>query len=300
MKDDSPSDVEHALEELFQVSPSEFVETRKRLAAKLHDAGDDEAARQVRERRKPTQMAWVLNTLARRDPDAVASLVDVGRELAREQRKALRGERSGAFRESIARQRSVVRSLAARAAKTMTELGVDPSGHLDEITTALQSALVDPAAGAALEEGRLERPPEAASGFAFGLSMPEAAEAPAKTSRPAARSKEATSALRARARREEQERTKLAAAKQRAEHAERQREKRALERALTRARARLRSSESAAQNATRAAQKAEAAARQAVEHAATLARESSDAQRRADEARETLARLRSSSADRRT
>jgi len=58
----------------------------------------------------------VLNQLARRYPADVAGLVDVGRELARAQRKALRDETTASSRDSIDRQRRVVGGLTRKTA----------------------------------------------------------------------------------------------------------------------------------------------------------------------------------------
>lgn len=167
------SGLEAALEELYGVDVSEFTKTRDRLIKQLKATGDKEGAASLGARRKPSQVAWVLNQFARREPDAVSALVDVGRELAREQRKALRGEASTGLRDSIERQRKTIVEATTKVTALMKELGVEPGAHLGEVTTALQAALVDPVVGAQLEEGRLEKAPEAATGF--GGAIPEEA-----------------------------------------------------------------------------------------------------------------------------
>jgi hypothetical protein len=159
------TELDAALDELYGAAPAEFTPRRDALAKRLKEAGDAAAASELKARRKPTQLAYVLNQLARRHADDVAELVDVGRELARAQRKALRGEAGHDLRDAIARQRGVVAGLTSKAAKLMGELGVAVSGHLDEIAGALRTAMVDPGVGAQLEEGRLEKVPETAAGF---------------------------------------------------------------------------------------------------------------------------------------
>ncbi len=159
------TELDAALDELYGASPAEFTPRRDALAKRLKESGDAAGALELKARRKPTQLAYVLNQLARRHADDVAELVDVGRELARAQRKALRGEAGHDLRDAIARQRSVVAGLTSKAARLMTELGVAVSGHLDEIAGALRTAMVDPAVGAQLEEGRLDKVPEPAAGF---------------------------------------------------------------------------------------------------------------------------------------
>ncbi|MBX3230599.1 MAG: hypothetical protein KIT84_00165 [Labilithrix sp.] len=166
--------VEGALEELYASDPAQFTKTRDRLAKDLAAAGDAEGAAAIKSRRKPTQIAWVLNTLTRKHPDDIADLVDIGRELAREQRKALRGEAATGLRASIERQRKAILALAQKTSALMKDLGVDP-GHLDEVTSALHAAVADPIVGAQVEEARLDRAPEAAVGFGAPMASPPAA-----------------------------------------------------------------------------------------------------------------------------
>ncbi len=170
--------VEKALEELYDASPATFTATRDRLAKELRASGDDEGAAAIAARRKPTQIAHVLNQLARRHADELAELVDVGRELARVQRTALRGGSATGLREAIERQRKVVAELTSKAAAVMRDLGIDPRGHLDEIAGALHAALVDPAVGDALEAGRLEKTPAATAGFPGAAPQEEERPAP--------------------------------------------------------------------------------------------------------------------------
>lgn len=165
---------DQALDELYASPLDAFTKTRDALARRLNDEGNAAASDEVKSARKPTLVAYVLNQLARRHPDDVAALVDVGRDLARAQRKALRGTNAAAdLREAIARQREIVRALTKKTAALMQDLDVAPSGHLDEVAGALQAALVDPVVGARLEEGRLERVPAPAAGFPGAAPVPE-------------------------------------------------------------------------------------------------------------------------------
>ena len=299
--------MEAALEELYGTEPGDFTKARDAIAKRLKAAGDTEAASSIRARRKPTQIAWVLNQLARRHPDEVAELVDVGRELAREQRKALRGDASASFRESIDRQRKVIGDVTRTAAKLMADLGVTPAGHLDEVASALRAALVDPVVGAQLEEGRLEKVPEPAAGFAG--PMPEAAAsltaARPEPSRPA--KAEAAPPTKARAdSAAEKAAAKKALAKERAERqaavraqkkalakerAERQATERAQKKALDKALAAVRAAEAEAERRQAEAAEAEEEARRAIERAKKLADAAKASAARAADARKALARV---------
>lgn len=294
------SGVDAALEELYGAPPAEFTSRRDALAKELKAAGDTAGAAEVKARKKPTQIAYVLNQIARAHAHDVAELVDVGRELARAQRKALRGETGHDLRDAITRQRSAVSELTAKASATMRDLGIDPAGHLDEIAGALQAALVDPAVGARLEEGRLEKVPEVAAGFPGALGpaveahdgAPAAAEAKPKTktktkTKERARSAAHPRAETARAAREEARRERAAAAgrKEEARRAEAAAEaKVAAKAAVAEAAARARAADEAEREADGHAAQAKKSEDEARALAAEAKQLSADAKRVASEA----------------
>lgn len=292
----SPTGIAAALDELYAAAPATFTARRDQLAKELKAAGDAEGAAELKARKKPTQIAYVLNQLARRHGEEVAALVDVGRELARAQRKALRGEAGHDLRDAIGRQRSAVSGLTSSAASLMRELGIDPSGHLDTVAGALQSALVDPAVGAELEEGRLEKVPEVAAGFPGAASESDeegeepatprpkkAAPAPSKaeTPKPRAKGKAKANASTARADAAEERRARARADAEAAEE----------ERAKAKAKAKAAATEASergreADEAEREADGFAARAKQQDEEARALAAE---AKRLAAEARRVAA-----------
>lgn len=55
--------LEQALEKLYQSTPKEFTAERKRLATELRARGDEAAAKDIAERRRPTTSAWAVNQL---------------------------------------------------------------------------------------------------------------------------------------------------------------------------------------------------------------------------------------------
>ena len=266
------SGLESALEELYSSDPAGFTKKRDALAKQLKAGGDKEAAASVTARRKPTQIAWVLNQLARREPDAIADLVDVGRDLAREQRRALRGDKAGGLRESIDRQRKTITALAHKTTALMKDLGVDPAAHLDEVTSALQAALVDPAVGAQLEEGRFEKAPEAAVGF--GGPVPEDFT-PREAPKPAPKKHDDSKEKAAAARKKKKKKKALA------EHA----------RAVSAAKAGLKEAELAAKRARQAADRAEDDAKTAIERAKELAADADEKEAAIEPVEKALAKL---------
>lgn len=151
------------LDELYEVKPEEFTALRTKLAAAAKKRGDDAAAKRIGAARKPTTAAWVVNRLAHHNPDAKASLVDLGERL-----RAAHTSMDGAtIRQLSAEQRKLVDELT-RAALNGAEL-TNPSATLrEDVTSTLQAAIADPDVADRL--GRLTKA-EQWSGFGdFGAS----------------------------------------------------------------------------------------------------------------------------------
>lgn len=224
---------EKAIDELYGLSPEAFTKRRDALAKELRAAGDREGAGVLATLRRPTKVAHLLNQVARRATDEVTALVDLGRELARVQRRAIRGQ-AGAdeLRGAIARQREAIADLVKRARAVAAELDLPAGGVVDEVASALRTAMTDPSAGADLEAGRLTHPPEVAVGLpsgdllgAEGAVERQAAEAASSLRAEASRAEARASELRraaeraasdaAEAEREARRRAKLAATAER-------------------------------------------------------------------------------------
>ena len=57
--------------DLYALPLAEFTAARNEAAKRLMDAGDADAAKQVKALRKPSRAAWAINRAVRADPDAV-------------------------------------------------------------------------------------------------------------------------------------------------------------------------------------------------------------------------------------
>ena len=66
--------VDQGIDALYEGAPAGFTAARDALAKRLKANGDAEASARVKELRRPTAMAYVLNQLARRHPDDLAGL----------------------------------------------------------------------------------------------------------------------------------------------------------------------------------------------------------------------------------
>lgn len=160
---DAASDrVAAAAEELYGADPGEFTDRRKALADAARADGDAAAAKRIAALRKPTRAAWVVNQLARADPDAPGRLAGLAADL-RAAEQARDGPR---LRELSASRGRLVDALTAQA---LDAAGVPdpPSGLREEVTETLTSALGDPQVAAEFASGTLIR---AAQWSGFGLA----------------------------------------------------------------------------------------------------------------------------------
>ena len=151
-----------AADELYSADPGEFTDRRKALADAARAAGDTAAAKRIAALRKPTRAAWVVNQLARADPEAPDRLAELAAAL-REAEQAKDGPR---LRELSAARGPLVDSLTAQA---LAAAGVadPPSGLREEVTETLTSAIGDPEVAAGFAAGTLTR---AAQWAGFGLA----------------------------------------------------------------------------------------------------------------------------------
>lgn len=147
-------DLAAALDELYGVAPSDFVATRNRLVDEAKADNPDLAA-ELKGLRKPTVVAWLLNRVAREEPEVVGALLDLGQRMRSAQAKgdgaalaAARPERHEAIDGLVGAARGV-------AETTGTSFG---AAAQDGVSATAVAVLADPASGQALASGRLLRP----------------------------------------------------------------------------------------------------------------------------------------------
>lgn len=156
--------VQAAADQLYAADPAEFTDRRSDLVAQARTAGDRAAAKVIGALRKPTRAAWVVNRLARTDPDAVNRLAGLGDDL-RAAERALDGSR---LRELSQDRRELLGELTRQA---LDGAGVtDPPEALrEEVAGTLGAAVADPQVAADVAAGRLVKATRQA-GFGFGLA----------------------------------------------------------------------------------------------------------------------------------
>jgi hypothetical protein len=162
------------IDRLYELPLEEFTAARNELAKRLKQDGDAEAAERVRRLAKPSVAAWAVNQLARREPEAVRSLLNVGARLRNAQERSLKGERAAdELRAGQAEEREVIQKLTRAADALLRGGGRAASGTtLERVASLLRAAAVsDPAA---LREGRLTGDIESTGFDAFaGMEVPK-------------------------------------------------------------------------------------------------------------------------------
>jgi hypothetical protein len=112
-------DFERELDRLFGLPLEEFTSARNDLARRLKEAGDDDAAVDVRALVKPTVPVWTINQLGRAEPRAVDALLDAGAALRKAQERADRD----VFRDAVAEERRAIEDLTERARALLESAG---------------------------------------------------------------------------------------------------------------------------------------------------------------------------------
>ncbi|HEX3200275.1 MAG TPA: hypothetical protein VHR39_22235 [Propionibacteriaceae bacterium] len=174
-------DLETAADELYALSPDEFIERRQQLVAEARQAGDRTLATQIGKLRRPTRSAWLINLLARQEADDVSALLELGAALQDAQQRMAGDE----LRQLSAQRRKTVDALARRAVELGRDHGYSaPDGAIQEISQTLQTALGDPEIAELVRGGRLNQavtyggfgPTDLASAF----GMPPPTKAPSR------------------------------------------------------------------------------------------------------------------------
>ncbi|HEY2575139.1 MAG TPA: hypothetical protein VGI74_02415 [Streptosporangiaceae bacterium] len=149
-----------AVAELYSADPDEFIERRADLIGRARVAGQPLAARQIAGLRKPTKSAWVINQMARSDPDSALKLATLGERLRAAERSG-----DGARMRELTQQRRQLIAALVRQALAVPGQSATPAAMREEITATFAAALADPEVAEQIQQGTLLR---AASRPGFG------------------------------------------------------------------------------------------------------------------------------------
>ena len=111
----------------------------------------------MRRLRKPSQAAWALNQVARREPDAVERLLEAGSSLREAQDAVVSGEGDPAgLREAVEAEREAAVPLLDEAGRVLGERGRPATAQLlDRVRETLHAAAGDEGVADRLRAGRL-------------------------------------------------------------------------------------------------------------------------------------------------
>src|SRR5215210_3740633 len=147
-------ELDEIVRELYALPPADFVAARNELVRQARAAGSRDVAERLRQLRRPTRSAWLVNLLAS-DSAAMQRLSALGREL----RDAQTGLAGAELRTLADQRRQLIADLMDRAKAHAAAAGLRLTPTvLSEVEATLQAALVDLAGALTVRNGRLVRP----------------------------------------------------------------------------------------------------------------------------------------------
>ena len=145
-------DLDSIADELYGLAPGEFTAARDARAADVRKGGDRDLATAIKQLKRPTSSAHLVNLLVRAAGDQVDQLLDLGDSL-REAQEQLDADE---LRRLSQERHQVVSGLMRSARKLAGDAGLQMSGTVErEVQATLEAAVADPVAGEGLRSGRL-------------------------------------------------------------------------------------------------------------------------------------------------
>jgi hypothetical protein len=162
-------DLASASDQLYGGSLEDFIDRRKALVADARAAKDRALATAIGKLRKPTRSAYLVNLYARRAPEELRTLLDLGAAL-----QAAQQQLSVADLRRLSGERQKTLAAATRSAVALGEdEGYTATEAVrQEVTQTLQAALADPGVAEQVRSGTVTEA-HAYGGFGvFGLGSP--------------------------------------------------------------------------------------------------------------------------------
>jgi predicted nucleic acid-binding Zn-ribbon protein len=186
-----PTDRDALLDELLAAPLDRFVEERNRLARELRSAGDRDTATWLASLRRPAPYIWALDQVARRDPQRMRTLTNLGRRLHDAQSRAVQDRAAAREMQELSRElQRAVEEAVRQGVEVLRDAGHGATADAAlSMTATLRGALAgDDATREELEHGRLLAPVQA--DFGFGVAGGDVVATPAARPRadPAERS----------------------------------------------------------------------------------------------------------------
>jgi hypothetical protein len=147
-------DEEAELDRLYSLPPEEFIAARNELVKRFRDEGQRAIATRVKELKKPTVSAWVVNQLARLRELDVERLLRAGERLRKAQLQAVANKDAAEFVEARRDEQAALNRLT-QAAREVLQSANRPTGVLDRVAATLRAAATREDGRHILKEGRL-------------------------------------------------------------------------------------------------------------------------------------------------
>jgi hypothetical protein len=150
--DDRSDVVAAARDELYGLPPGQFTAARAERAKQARADGDRDAAAVIAKLPKPNVVAWLANQLARRHPEDLRPLLELGQSL----RQATSDLDAARLSQLSRQQRQLVSALTAHARELAAEVGQAVSDSTTRgFEDTLHAALADEQAALELAQGQL-------------------------------------------------------------------------------------------------------------------------------------------------
>src|SRR5437763_15554141 len=134
----SVSAAEEEIDRLYGLPLDEFTRARDELARRVRQEGDGALGAEIKQLRKPSLPAWVVNQLARQRELDMQRLLTAGEQLAGAQAEAIRTQSGDAFLEARRDEQHALEALAARAREILADVGRGTAA-LDRVLTTLRA-----------------------------------------------------------------------------------------------------------------------------------------------------------------
>ena len=162
------------IDALFKLPLTEFIGTRKKLAAQLKKDGNADEAERVKALAKPPVSAWTVNQLYWTHREEFDELLATGQRF----RKAQTSGKMANMREALDGRREALSQLSDLATEILRDAGHNPSlDTLRRITTTLEALSSYESLSDGLTPGRLTQDVDPPGFDSFGSFVPSAAKA---------------------------------------------------------------------------------------------------------------------------
>jgi hypothetical protein len=147
-------DEDAELDRLYSLPPEEFIAARNELAKRFRDEGQRAIAARIKELKKPTVSAWVVNQLARLRELDVERLLRAGDRLRKAQLQAVANKDASEFTEARRDEQAALNRLT-QAAREILQSANRSTAVLDRVAATLRAAATREDGRQILKEGRL-------------------------------------------------------------------------------------------------------------------------------------------------